>query len=231
MDRYWLAGLESSKKSPHIVLIHDLSVPALAWAPLVSQLVEAGHRVLPYDLYGGGSSDAPAPATYDALLYVTQLALLLQHVGWPHTRLRGVSMGGAIVAAFVAMLPDLVENEVVLVASAGLVEGLTANPLIYAYLRRLASKPDHRQAIERALVHELALESRSWEGRRVLVVHGTADHTVPPAHSSHLKALLANSTCDASRGELALVPGAGHALPWTHADAVGAGVCASLAGG
>ncbi|KAJ6530508.1 hypothetical protein DFH09DRAFT_1326832 [Mycena vulgaris] len=36
---------------------------------------------------------------------------------------------------------------------------------------------------------------------------------------------------DASRGELTLVPGAGHVLPWTHADAVGAGICASLAGG
>ncbi|KAJ6529517.1 Alpha/Beta hydrolase protein [Mycena vulgaris] len=271
---YWLAGPESGKK---IVLIHGLSVPALVWAPLVPQLVEAGHRVLLYDLYGRGYSDAPAAATYDASLYVTQLALLLQHVGWPRTRLMGVSMGGGIAAAFVATFPDLVENEVVLVASAGLVESsdlsrtakvmsspivqaLTANPLIYAYLRRLASKPDHIHTTEDALVHELvrlqsahlpgfnravssslragpvtglrwAFESRAWEGRRVLVVHGTADQTVPPAHSSQLKTVLANSTSDAARVELALVPGAGHALTWTHADAVGAAVCAFLAGG
>ncbi|KAJ7458222.1 Alpha/Beta hydrolase protein [Mycena latifolia] len=130
-----------------IVLIHGLSVPALVWAPLLPQLVAAGHRVLLYDLYGRGYSDAPS-TTYDAQLYVTQLALLLQHVGWAHARMVGVSMGGGIAAAFVAMFPDLVEDEVVLIASAGLLESsdlsrtstvmsspvvqaLTANPLVY----------------------------------------------------------------------------------------------------
>jgi pimeloyl-ACP methyl ester carboxylesterase len=78
--------------------------------------------VLLYDLYGRGYSDAPYSVPYDTGLYVTQLALLLQHVGWPKARVVGVSMGGAIGAALVAAFPGLVEREVVLIASAGLIE-------------------------------------------------------------------------------------------------------------
>ncbi len=43
------------------------------------------------DLYGRGYSDAPH-TTYDANLYTTQLALLLQYVGWSKANIVGVSM-------------------------------------------------------------------------------------------------------------------------------------------
>lgn len=43
------------------------------------------------DLYGRGYSDAP-DITYDASLYATQLALLMQHVKWPKAYVAGVSM-------------------------------------------------------------------------------------------------------------------------------------------
>ena len=43
------------------------------------------------DLYGRGYSDAPE-ITYDASLYATQLALLMQHVKWPKAYVAGVSM-------------------------------------------------------------------------------------------------------------------------------------------
>lgn len=43
------------------------------------------------DLYGRGYSDAPH-TTYDANLYTTQLALLLQYVGWNKADIVGVSM-------------------------------------------------------------------------------------------------------------------------------------------
>ncbi|KAJ7142809.1 Alpha/Beta hydrolase protein [Mycena epipterygia] len=171
--RYWLAGPESGKK---IVLIHGLFVPALVWAPLVPQLVKARHRVLLYDLYG------------------PWLALLLQHVGWPRARLVGVSMGGAIAAAFVATFPNLVENVVVLVACAGLVE----DPGLMHELVRLQSGylPGFNRAVSSSLrtgpITDMrwAFESSAWEGRRVLVVHGTADHAVPPAHAPRIKALI-----------------------------------------
>ncbi|KAK7045078.1 Alpha/Beta hydrolase protein [Favolaschia claudopus] len=237
--RYWLVGPENGRK---IVLIHGLSVPSLIWQPLIPPLIASGHRVLLYDLYGRGYSAAPVGAAYDSQLYVTQLALLLQHLGWERTRLAGVSMGGGIAAAFVAAFPKLVEREVVLVASAGLLEAsdlprtakvmssplvqtLTSNPLIYAYLRHLASRPEspsspsspsngidtplrdlvrlqsaHLPGFNRAVSSSLragpvmgmrwAFESPEWEGRRVLVVHGTADHTVPSSHAARIGALI-----------------------------------------
>ncbi|KAJ7036169.1 alpha/beta-hydrolase [Mycena alexandri] len=114
--RYWLVGPISGKK---VVLIHGLSIPALVFQHLVPILVGAGYQVLLYDLYGRGYSDAPQNTPYDAHLYVMQLALLLQHVGWARTRLVGYSMGGAIAAAFVATFPGLVESELVLAASVG----------------------------------------------------------------------------------------------------------------
>ncbi|KAJ6530478.1 hypothetical protein DFH09DRAFT_934176, partial [Mycena vulgaris] len=198
---YWLAGPESGNT------VHRPnsrpSDPALVCVPLVPQLVDVGRRVLLHDFYGGGYSDAPAVATYDASL--------------------------------VATFPDLVDNEVVLVASAGLIEfsdlsrtaklmsstivqALSTYPLIHA-----RHPPDHRQTTEDVPVHKLvrlqsahlpglnravssslragpvtglrwAFESRGMGGRRVLVIHGTTDQTVPPTHLSQLKTLLANST-------------------------------------
>lgn len=94
------------------------------------------------DLYGRGYSDAPQ-TTYDATLYVTQLAFLMQHVKWDKAIVMGVSMvspyavifrvhlhslhlcliqGGGIAASFTANFPELVDDAVVLIASAGLME-------------------------------------------------------------------------------------------------------------
>ncbi|KAJ7806889.1 Alpha/Beta hydrolase protein [Mycena olivaceomarginata] len=114
--RYWLIGPTSGKK---IVLVHGISIPSFAFARLAPILAAAGYRVLIYDLYGRGYSDAPQDTAYDPQLYVVQLALLLQHLQWTRVRLIGFSMGGAIAASFVAAFPALVEPDVVLIASAG----------------------------------------------------------------------------------------------------------------
>jgi pimeloyl-ACP methyl ester carboxylesterase len=106
---------------PQVILIHGLSVPSLIYHRLVPYLTSANHRVLLYDLYGRGYSDAPQ-TTYDAPLYAIQLALLMQHVRWDSARLVGLSMGGSIVAYFTSTFPWLVENRVALLASTGLVE-------------------------------------------------------------------------------------------------------------
>ncbi|KAI0638573.1 alpha/beta-hydrolase [Trametes polyzona] len=116
--RYWLIGPEDGKR---VVLIHGLSVPSIIWKDVAPQLAAKGYRVLLYDLYGRGYSDAPQ-TTYDANLYTTQLALLLQYVGWNKAHVVGVSMGGGIAAAFAAQFPHLVTDKVVLIASAGLME-------------------------------------------------------------------------------------------------------------
>ncbi|KAI0068625.1 alpha/beta-hydrolase [Artomyces pyxidatus] len=150
--RYWMIGPENGTK---IVLIHGLSIPALVWKDVAPVLAARGYRVLLYDLYGRGYSDAPQ-TTYDASLYATQLALLMQHVKWAKANIVGISMGGGIAAAFNHHFPDLVDGKIALIASAGLVESgdmsrttkFMSSPLVQTvtssapfrfYLQRLAN--------------------------------------------------------------------------------------------
>jgi pimeloyl-ACP methyl ester carboxylesterase len=50
---------------------------------------------LSLDLYGRGFSDGPS-TTYDSALYTTQLALLLQYLGWQSANIVGVSMASSL---------------------------------------------------------------------------------------------------------------------------------------
>ncbi|KAL5631383.1 hypothetical protein ACGC1H_007038 [Rhizoctonia solani] len=120
--RYWLIGPEEGKR---VVLIHGLSIPSLIWKEVATRLGRAGFRVLLFDLYGRGYSEAPDARTtpYDVDLYITQLALLMQYIGWRRARIVGLSMGGAIAAAFAAKFPWLVDSNVGLIASVGVMEG------------------------------------------------------------------------------------------------------------
>lgn len=84
-------------------------------------LASHSFRVLLYDLYGRGYSDAPQ-TSYTASLYTTQLALLMQHIGWQKAYIVGLSMGGGIAAAFAADFPWLVNGKIVFMASVGLLK-------------------------------------------------------------------------------------------------------------
>ncbi|KAJ3488514.1 hypothetical protein NLI96_g2794 [Meripilus lineatus] len=136
--RYWLLGPPDGEKVRQhvsiahafpdttydvlqVVLIHGLSVPSIIWQDIAPQLVAKGFRVLLYDLYGRGYSDAPQ-VTYDTSLYVTQLALLFQYIRWDKANVVGVSMGGAIAAAFSDQFPHLTTGRLALLASAGIME-------------------------------------------------------------------------------------------------------------
>ena len=91
------------------MLVNGLSIPSLIWRDVAPALAQKGFRVLLYgelyrwhslypvilndgtDLYGRGYSDAPQ-RPYDTSLYVTQLALLMQHVRWEKAHIAGLSM-------------------------------------------------------------------------------------------------------------------------------------------
>ncbi|KAF8998394.1 Alpha/Beta hydrolase protein [Cyathus striatus] len=122
--RYWLLrpeAVESHDDTVRIVLIHGLLTPSIQWAQLAPALAEKGFEVLVYDLYGRGYSDAP-DTIHNAELYITQLALLMRHVGWKRAILCGVSLGGGIAAAFARAFPKMVEREIILISSAGIME-------------------------------------------------------------------------------------------------------------
>lgn len=89
-----------------VILVHGFSVPYYIWDPTFKALQHSKHRVIRYDLYGRGFSDRP-DTTYDRRLFVEQLRELIDSLeikGRVH--LAGVSMGGAVVAAFAADHPD-----------------------------------------------------------------------------------------------------------------------------
>ncbi|SMX39475.1 alpha/beta fold hydrolase [Maliponia aquimaris] len=107
------------ESGPVTVCIHGLTTPSFVWQGLVPHLVKAGQRVLTYDLYGRGYSDAPRGAQTPAF-FIRQLTELLAHVQVPApVTLIGYSMGGAIAACMAAQAPERIAR-LVLLAPAGM---------------------------------------------------------------------------------------------------------------
>jgi pimeloyl-ACP methyl ester carboxylesterase len=104
---------------PVTVCVHGLTTPSFVWRGLLPYLIETGQRVLTYDLYGRGWSDAPR-GTQTGAFHARQLGDLLTHEGQtaPVT-LVGYSMGGAVVTSFAAMAPQKVRR-LILLAPAGM---------------------------------------------------------------------------------------------------------------
>lgn len=104
---------------PVVVAIHGLTTPAVVWDAIIPTFTDRGFRVLSYDLYGRGLSDAPkAPQSVD--FFVSQLVALLddQAIEAPATFV-GYSMGANISASFAAENPARVDRMIV-VAPAGI---------------------------------------------------------------------------------------------------------------
>lgn len=113
---YELAGPADGRT---VVLVHGFSVPYFIWDPTFDALVEAGFRVLRYDLYGRGYSDRPK-VTYDYDLFDRQLVELLDalQIETP-VDVIGLSMGGAVSVTFTDRHPELV-HKLALISPAGL---------------------------------------------------------------------------------------------------------------
>lgn len=106
-------------RGPVIVCVHGLTTSEYVWGDIGTDLVDAGFRVVSYDLYGRGYSDRPRGAQ-DEAFFLRQLSDVLEAKG--HTNgviLMGYSMGAAISVAYAAAHPDKVEK-LILVAPAGL---------------------------------------------------------------------------------------------------------------
>ena len=104
---YELSGPENA---PTVVLVHGFTIPSFIFDPTFEALVKAGFRVLRFDLYGRGWSDRPA-VRYDLDLFVGQLGELLDHLGLKNpVGLVGLSMGGAVCAAFTDRHPERVDR-------------------------------------------------------------------------------------------------------------------------
>ena len=108
---YQLLGPESG---PVVVLIHGFGVPSYTWEKNQPYLANRGFRVLSFDLYGRGYSARPE-VEYDRSLFVGEIAELLAALDITgRVHLVGLSMGGAVAAAFAADHPERVQSLVLL---------------------------------------------------------------------------------------------------------------------
>jgi pimeloyl-ACP methyl ester carboxylesterase len=115
ITHYELSGPETGQV---VVLIHGFSIPLQIWDTVFHPLVEAGFRVLRYDLYGRGFSDRPLKS-YNQDLFDQQLLHLLKALGVKNpVDLIGLSMGGAISVLFCDRHPELA-RKLILIDPAG----------------------------------------------------------------------------------------------------------------
>ncbi|KAH9977620.1 alpha/beta-hydrolase [Lactifluus volemus] len=242
-EDYYPGGAYVSLPFGRVILIHGLSIPSLVWKDVAPALASRGHRVLLYDLYGRGYSDAPE-IIYDASLYATQLALIMQHVKWPRANIAGVSMGGGILAAFTSFFPDLVDDKVAFIAPTGLVERSSrttkfmSSPFIqtsvfaitcirvanlnvpFAIVRiQSAHLPGYNAAIASSLRDgpirglDESFEALGKSNRKILLIWGTADNTVPYKYAPRVQAFLPQS-------EIVTIHGGRHDLTVSHPETI-----------
>ncbi|KAL5606954.1 hypothetical protein BROUX41_003322 [Berkeleyomyces rouxiae] len=152
-------GPETGEK---VLLLHGIGTPALALQDLAEALVAKGCRVMIFDLFGRGYSDAPSDLPYDARLYISQILLVLasSDLAWTGTEafhLAGYSLGGALAVAFARYYPRLLKS-LVLLSPGGLVrpshfgffdrlclaEGVLPEGLIRWMMRKILTPWDHK---------------------------------------------------------------------------------------
>lgn len=105
-------------RGPVAVLIHGLNTPSTVWNEIADGLGEIGYRVLVYDLYGRGFSDAPAGAQTSAFFLQQLDDILADQELADDLTIVGYSMGGSIATAFAAANPHRMKR-LILIGSGG----------------------------------------------------------------------------------------------------------------
>ncbi|CAJ2501575.1 Uu.00g044280.m01.CDS01 [Anthostomella pinea] len=108
-----------------VLFVPGISTPIVSLGDLAHEMAGRGYRVMMFDLFGRGYSDAPIDLSYDARLYTTQILLVLASSSLPWTaspgfHLVGYSLGGGLSVAFTRYFPHLVRS-LSLVATGGLI--------------------------------------------------------------------------------------------------------------
>ncbi|KAL1888985.1 hypothetical protein Cpir12675_005957 [Ceratocystis pirilliformis] len=152
-------GPETGEK---VLLLHGIGAPALALQDLAETLVAKGCRVMIFDLFGRGYSDAPSDLPFDERLYISQILLVLasSDLAWTGTEafhLLGYSLGGALAVSFARYYPRMLKS-LTLLSPGGLVrpshfglfdrlclaEGLLPEGLIRWMMHKILTPWDHK---------------------------------------------------------------------------------------
>ncbi|KAI0199115.1 alpha/beta-hydrolase [Astrocystis sublimbata] len=108
-----------------VLFIPGITTPVVALGDLAHDIVARGYRVILFDLFGRGYSDAPNDSTYDERLYTSQILLVLasSRIPWlsaPGFHLIGYSLGGALSVAFTRYFPHHIQS-LTLISPGGLI--------------------------------------------------------------------------------------------------------------
>jgi len=144
-------------RGPIIVCVHGLTTPSPVWYAIAEGLSALGFRVLLYDLYGRGFSDAPL-GVQNGAFFAEQLNELLDHQEVTEdVTILGYSMGGSVSTAFTAAYPSRVRRLIVL-ASGGmwlredrLTEFARTVPFFGDWLFKVVIARKERRALRREL--------------------------------------------------------------------------------
>lgn len=153
-------------RGPVAVLVHGLATPSVAMEGVAEGLGKRGYRVLTYDLYGRGLSDAPL-GHQNRAFFLRQLSDLLIHLGVSEEiTCVGYSMGGSIVTAFAADNVHRI-NRVILLAPAGI---MTNESDFSQFCRRVPLLGDwsHGMFARRRILSAIPFDSPSPYVQKVL---------------------------------------------------------------
>jgi pimeloyl-ACP methyl ester carboxylesterase len=228
---------EVTGEGPLVVLVPGMGELRSVYRRTVPTLVEAGLRVAAMDPRGHGDSDATFQS-YDDVAAATDVIALIEHLGGPAVVV-GNSMGAGAAAWAAAERPELVAglvlvgafvrnppmNPLLALAFRAAMAGPWSTRVWAAYLPSLypGRRPDDFAAHRDEIVASMRRPGHAAAFRRttrtshapvearldevtapVLVVMGDADPDFPDAAAE------ARWIADRLRGELLLVPGAGH---------------------
>ncbi len=105
-------------RGPVAIVVHGVQTPMISMEAVADGLGRLGYRVLMYDLYGRGLSDAPK-GKQDRAFFARQLADLCAYYGLAEDiTVAGYSMGGNIATGFATAYPHSIK-QVILFASGG----------------------------------------------------------------------------------------------------------------
>jgi pimeloyl-ACP methyl ester carboxylesterase len=213
------------ENGPAVVLLHHGLGSVRAWRGQVPALVEAGFRVVAYDRWGYGGSDArpglDLPTFHTDL---KDLNSLMEHLGIQRAALLGHSDGGTIALYFAAQQPARVTC-LVTVAAHIYVEP-KMEPSILSIRHSFEKDESFRLGMQYAHGEKSAsvfqnwfdgwhrLESLEWDMRPqlskikcpALIVQGEEDEHATPQHAKDI-------TESITGADLWLIPGVKHMVP------------------
>lgn len=213
------------EKGPVVVLLHHGLGSVRAWRGQVPALAEAGYRVLAYDRWGYGGSDArPGLELPSFITDLADLHSLLDQLGIQRASLIGHSDGGTIALYYAAQQPERVSCLVTMAAH--IYVETKMEPGILGIQQSFETDERFRKGMQyahgekyEAVFHHWfdgwhRMESLSWDMRPVLgqircpalIVQGEQDEHATPQHARDIAGSLPGA-------DLWLIPGARHMLP------------------